>query len=339
MKNLFGLVLRRNISKVWHCLIDGSLQGRRRGKQCVRSRRRRVNISNRSTMVAWDVRTLEPVAKALFPAVPGKFTIAKDKVVIVHCYPLFHVSVWDLRSNHVHTFGSFSHLYLWHADADEDVLVAFEINWVTDPYPPRVQQTKWTLTGELLYRKQFRFPVGSRRMEWSSLRPHHDELVRTYGHKSVTQFYSEKDPNLTLHIIYDHSVGNLSLRWIDCVRPINQLTIWGRGGYFGPHIAFRWAHQLRGVAIYNAVTGTTTVHPYQLDSREVNTRKTLGAKLAPPRRPIKDVEFTFSAIRCFGDSEVWGLVTKDGLQLWFFNPEFVPDIPGGEPFLAMEESG
>lgn len=41
----------------------------------------------------------------------------------------------------------------------------------------------------------------------------------------------------------------------------------------------------------------------------------------------------------FGDCEVLSAATRDGIQLWFFNPGFVPDSPGAKPFLAMEKSG
>lgn len=33
------------------------------------------------------------------------------------------------------------------------------------------------------------------------------------------------------------------------------------------------------------------------------------------------------------------MVSDDGMQLWFFNPDFVPDTPCVEHFLAIEESG
>ena len=32
----------------------------------------------------------------------------------------------------------------------------------------------------------------------------------------------------------------------------------------------------------------------------------------------------------FGDREVFGVATKDGIQFWFFNPNFTPDLPGNE---------
>lgn len=44
-------------------------------------------------------------------------------------------------------------------------------------------------------------------------------------------------------------------------------------------------------------------------------------------------------MQSFGNREVFGLASADGVQFWFFNPNFVPDIPGVEPLLAMEESG
>lgn len=41
----------------------------------------------------------------------------------------------------------------------------------------------------------------------------------------------------------------------------------------------------------------------------------------------------------FGDHEVFGVSSEEGVQLWFFNPNFVPGLPDARPFLPMEESG
>ncbi|KAL1991478.1 hypothetical protein VTN49DRAFT_4786 [Thermomyces lanuginosus] len=42
-------------------------------------------------------------------------------------------------------------------------------------------------------------------------------------------------------------------------------------------------------------------------------------------------------LQWFGDREVCGVAGEGGVQLWFFDPDFVPDIPGVEPLLALEE--
>lgn len=61
---------------------------------------------------------------------------------------------------------------------------------------------------------------------------------------------------------------------------------------------------------------------------EVNIRKWL---LRTP--------FSETPLPLFGDHEVFGVANEDGIQLWFFNPNFTPDIPDAESFLPIEESG
>lgn len=46
-----------------------------------------------------------------------------------------------MRTGQWHETGPFLNLWLWHADAEDNVLVTFEIDW--DAHPPEVQQTKW----------------------------------------------------------------------------------------------------------------------------------------------------------------------------------------------------
>lgn len=31
------------------------------------------------------------------------------------------------------------------------------------------------------------------------------------------------------------------------------------------------------------------------------------------------------------------MASRDGIQIWFFNPNFAPDIPSVEPFQALEK--
>lgn len=37
-------------------------------------------------------------------------------------------------------------------------------------------------------------------------------------------------------------------------------------------------------------------------------------------------------MQVFGDREVFGLASDDGAQLWFFNPDFLPDLSFAKPF-------
>lgn len=77
--------------------------------------------------------------------------------------------------------------------------------------------------------------------------------------------------------------------------------------------------------IYNAANGTSIRHPYRLDFREVETSKNVFRKQA---------EYAPNSLLLpFGDREVFGLVSLDGIQLWFFNPNFVPDLPDAMPSL------
>lgn len=166
-----------------------------------------------------------------------------------------------------------------------------------------------------------------------------DDWKRTYGHKTTTQLYNLKDRDSLLQLTYDYAVDELSLRWINYVEPIGELFVWSRFDSLGPDLIYRWAQWLRGVIIYDAAAGTTTVRPYQLDIREARTH----IKFSPPppcQHPMGDSD-PDDCLRmvCSGDREVLCVVSDDGVQLWFFNPDFVPDIPGAEPLLAREESG
>lgn len=214
----------------------------------------------------WDIHTSQRIAEKQFCWSSFEVTIAKDIVIIVPCtWPQpCPICVWDLRSNQANAYGSFSNLWLWHANADENVLVTLEINW--DTHPPEVQQKKWALTSrELIDQKHFHLSLRGRRVEMVG-RPFRAGIdgIRNYGHKTIIQLYRTRVPNATMHLMYDYAVDRLSVQWIDCVDPINEQTIWGGCGFLGTHITYRWAHQRGGVAIYNAVIGSTTVRPYQL---------------------------------------------------------------------------
>lgn len=262
-----------------------------------------------------------------------QITVTQDKAImvtgnIIHSY----VYLWDLGSNRVIRYGSFSSLCLWHADADEDVLVTFEVNW--DLYPPEVKQTKWVLSsGKRLHWKCFRLSLGGRDVDKNYLHLTFQDWCHTDGDKKITRAFLQVDKRTTMHLTYDYSVDRLNIRWIECDVSITNL-IQGPGTSPSPYIIYRWAQQFRGLAICNAATGTITVAPYRWDIRELRTHNQLNRVLPQLSHPD-----SWKHLRCFGDREVCGVFNKGGMQLWFFNPDFLPDVPDGEPFLAMEESG
>lgn len=164
------------------------------------------------------------------------------------------------------------------------------------------------------------------------------DRMRIYGHKTVTELFpvqKNSDINATMHIIYDHAEDRLSLRWIDCVEPVTVSEYSRRFGSVAPNIVYRWATKLKGIMVYNAATGATTVRPYELDAREVSADILLGAESPRPRDFTRGHDCTFPS-KCCRDSEVYCVVGNDGVQLWFFNPDFVPDLPNAEPFLGIE---
>lgn len=295
-----------------------------------------------STLIAWNLHTSQKVVKRHTPWSDVEIVIVKDKVVIVPRFSSsdnrsFCVCVWDLHGNRLYEFGSFSDLYLWHVDADENVLITIEFNW--NAHPPEVRQTKWTLIGgQKLRQKHFRVSLEGRPVNILDFGPSRNDYYRSYSHKTITLMESLSENQTILHIMYDYAVDRLSFRWIDCAYPITELVLLSCGSPT-PHIIYRWAHQLRGVAIHNADTGTISVRLYQLDVHEVGVRNLLGADLPPPSRPIGFFDLLDCASQCFGDREVIGMPSEDGIQLWFFNPDFLPDITDAEPFLALEESG
>lgn len=184
--------------------------------------------------------------------------------------------------------------------------------------------------------------VDSHRVNWKTLRQSFNDWCRTRSHKAVTELYCiEDDPYVAIRLTYDSTVDRLSLHWIDSAKPINDVAFPLGCNSLTLHIIYRWALQYRGIVVYNAARDTATVHPYQLCAREVTTRSLLAVRLPSNLRQVLPyIELVkFSTQWPFGDREVFGLGTDDGIQLWFFNPTLVPDLADAEPFLAMEESG
>lgn len=74
-----------------------------------------------------------------------------------------HFHIWNLSTDQVYETGEIGSLgeeWLWHMDADENILVVFEFDWIAGE-PPKVQQTKWTLTGQPLDKRHFHLSLSS----------------------------------------------------------------------------------------------------------------------------------------------------------------------------------
>lgn len=289
-------------------------------------------------MTVWDVRTSQRWVKQL-PCPIDRITIEGDKVVIPcggNKWKPRPILVWDLNLDGVQEVGNFRDLCMWHVDANDSTLIAIEINW--DINPPEVQQTKWRLTGEQIDRNQFDLSLRGRRVDKKRLMRPRRGCCRTCCHKTVTQLISATDDNATIHLTHDYAINQLSVQWIEHAEPISRRDSMEFCVFLTSDIAYSWGKYPRQLVVYNAAEGTAILRPYQFDSRQIIAQKLKGH---PPswRKRLRILSPEEGPIRVFGDHEVFGLASDDGAQLWFFNPNFVPDVPNAHPFLAMEESG
>lgn len=280
------------------------------------------------SIIVWDIHTSQRWSGKHAPGVIHNIAIEKDKVVI---FPFsFEESVpfwvWDLGADHVLSIGSFNSVIFWHMDASENVLVVFEIN--RDYEPPLVQQTKWSLNGgEQLDCKTFPLSLDGRSVSGKNIfRAWH----RTYGRKTIAQL-SVKKAGVAMLLTYDHALDRLSTRWINCGDPIDDYDFSGPRIPLCPRFFYRWATWCERIAVSDTATGTTTLHPYQLDTREVSARRSLNARRPLPFYSPNVTRIVMSCFVPFGDNEVFGLASDDGTQLWFFNPDFTPDLPFTQP--------
>ncbi|KAL1993228.1 hypothetical protein VTN49DRAFT_3177 [Thermomyces lanuginosus] len=299
-----------------------------------------VVVGSNDYLVAWNMHSSETCERDL-PCEYHHSSLHKDKVVIVNLdwgyeYPVY---IWDLSSDRFQEIGTFSDLWLWHVDADKNILVTFEIDCDTDP--AEVQQTKWTLTGDLLDRKHFHLSLSGREVDRQCLEnSQHGGVdsnfccIHTFNHKTIRRLRYNGNCT-TLDLVYDGSVDKLSIRWnnYDHFRDPDSDFY----AFLTPDISYHWRMASRRLEIFNADKQIQTMHQYQLHPQETSFRERLAA--APPRRDLTMGSRGEHYLHSFGDSEVFGLANDDGIQLWFFNPNFTPDIPGAVPFLPMEESG
>lgn len=285
-------------------------------------------------MIAWDTRTSTRQIKQL-PCIINQIAIEKDKVVIFGHNPSV-IYIWDLSADQIRVLGAYGQRFLWHLDVDGGILVVFEsvyagLKHLTEM---QVQQTKWTLTGKLLDKKQFPYPPSDRPLDKLRFMPTLYRNNRIFGHKAVNRMLSEIDGKITLtDFLYDYAIDKLVIRCIDCPAPIDRISFAGYPYEFlTPSISYQWNSHLCQLQIINFANDTSTMRPYQLHTREVRTRQWLNEH--KHQSELKEGDH----LGLFGNREVFGLISSYGIQLWFFNPKFVPDLPGAEPFRAMEGS-
>lgn len=75
-----------------------------------------------------------------------------------------------------------------------------------------------------------------------------------------------------------------------------------------------------------AINDTTTTSTATLASKDLLD---LRVVIRNSREEFDILRLEPPSIRCFGDREVLGLVGDGGIQLLFFNPNFVPNNPEG----------
>lgn len=269
------------------------------------------------------------------PENPTYISIERNRVVMVphfgrQFYPIY---IWDLSADGIQEIGSFENPSLWHLDVDGNMLVVFVIDWNT--HPLEVEQTKWTLTGELVDRSQFCLSLEGRLAGKAS----YLKLSRCYTHRTYCQQVSTSEGDAIVHITYDRAVDKLNVRWIKGAKLTDKFVFLDCCNFLTSHIAYHWSEPHKKLVIYDASDGTWTMKSYQLDIREFGARRLLSPR-RPRQNPYRRITSDGSRpLICFGNRDIFGVESYDGLQLWIFNPNFVPNIPDAEPFLAWEDSG
>lgn len=285
--------------------------------------------------MARNIHTKRRCARGDLPCYPRHIDLEKDILVLVELLEqkqsLWFVYIWDLNSNRIRRIGKFTNLWLWHVDADENLLVVFEINW--DTHPPQVQQTKWTLKGErMLDRKHFHLSLSGHPVVKNRLKPLDSFSNRTYGRKKIRRLLTGTGIHDAIDLIYDHAIDKLRVRWTSLQPQIYDLGL-PLCALLTPNLVYHWNPRFLWLEICDADNQTRIQHPCPLDIREVETCK--GLRNWPVREDESPLFSSRPYLNPLGDREVVGLASEDGIQMWFFNPHFVPNVPYAKPFDPM----
>lgn len=283
-------------------------------------------------LTAWNIKTSERLVRWL----PGSYQVVcgeKGKIVLIQktWEDPASIAVWDLSMNQIREIGEyfdFGKPWLWHLEAEENMLVGFEFSWDTEP--PEVRQTKWSLTGRLLDRKFFNLSLG-RRLDDTRFSPH-VRLSRTFGHKTITRLYLTKSGKFTMDLVYDYASDKLSLQWVDRRPRIDTRWTWD---LLTPYISYEWDGYTNQLYIYDTTNGTTAMRSRHIDVPEVYESELLHEHGRQSNQLI--IEGRDPGMQLFGNREVLCLAGDNVVQLWFFNPNFVPDLRDSTQFPTITE--
>lgn len=280
-------------------------------------------------LTAWDLKTSKKFSGKI-RGYPKQMTLVKDTIVMIGQTVGSPILLWDLNCGRIRSVGSFSpqELLVWHVDTDKNMLVVIE-KLDLDTSPPRAQRSKWTLDGELLERTFISASLSGRPADVKEFLEFHFSACQTYGHRTVRGLLHE-DHRHTMHLIYDYAVDHLSIRsnYQGAVQNIYQ----SNSAFLTPDIFYHWCDEKKVIEIFSPDQQTKPVVRYQPHAREVTVREWYKrAKsdgwLDPGDLPLEPL----------GDREVFCLLSCDGIHFWFFNPNFTPDFPGAEPWIAAED--
>lgn len=214
--------------------------------------------------------------------------------------------IWDLSADRVGIIDNIGEVWLWHMDTDRNLLVTFEIDW--EKHPAEVQQTEWTLRGRPFNRKRFALPLSGHypgQLDETKFIPETDCLNHTFAHKTVARLVSKVEENVMMDLVYDCPINKLSARWIDHdLPPKASYNLLHCCDLLTPYISYQWNASLGQLHICNTANNTSRMRLYQWECREIQ-----GGEKEP-----------------FGDQEVLCLFSPDGVQIWCFNPNFIPSL-------------
>ncbi|KAL1976750.1 hypothetical protein VTN31DRAFT_3032 [Thermomyces dupontii] len=115
-----------------------------------------------------------------------------------------------------------------------------------------------------------------------------------------------------MHLEYDHAVNRFRARWHRTADSLDKVDY---KAHLTPYLIYFWNWRTGDIAIYNATIDTVTQH----QTHKLDSSSSLDAMdpLDPPYEHLQ--------IEIFGDRKIFGMADKSGVELWCFNPNFVPD--------------
>lgn len=155
--------------------------------------------------------------------------------------------------------------------------MTFRVHWYLDPLSG--EQSKWTLAGQLLERKEFDLSLPDRHLRYFDVKQFDTSGRHTHGHKTLRRLRLMDSKHDTIDLIYDHVIDKMSVRWNHCVQLSTKHDPYDKfcGAFLTSDIVYHWNSLHRRLGIFDADNGTITLHPYQLDIRESSARSLLDS--------------------------------------------------------------